>query len=133
MFNVPMPHKCARCTSIYEDGAPQLIRGCDCGSKVFLYLRSDFAGSKDDTLRILKEREVDERDLAWLDREFKGKIRQDATISLDIENVLRIDEGRYELDLARLMSGEPVVIKASEGVYYIDLQYSMKPRKKKRG
>ena len=128
-----MPHKCARCSTIFEDNARQLISGCDCGSRVFLYLRADYAGSKEQTIEVLKEKAVDERDLAWLDKEFSKKVGPDKkTISLDIENVLRLDEGKFHLDLARLMSGEPVVIKASEGVYYIDLQYSMKLKKKQR-
>jgi uncharacterized protein len=125
-----MPHKCARCSKIIDDGAGELIDGCGCGSKVFLYLRQDFAGSKDDTIKVLKEREIDQRDLEWLDSEFKNKINQNKAVSLDIENVLREDEGKFHIDIQRLMGGEPVVIKASEGVYYIDLPYGM--RKKRR-
>ncbi|MFH1055192.1 MAG: Zn-ribbon containing protein [Candidatus Altiarchaeota archaeon] len=126
-----MPHKCARCSAIYDEKAKELIVGCGCGSKVFLYLRADYAGSKEDTVRVLEDRRVDERDLKWLDDEFKDTLRGEGkTVSLDIENVLRIDEGKYELDLKRLMSGEPVVIKASEGVYYIDIKYGMKPKRK---
>jgi predicted nucleic acid-binding Zn-ribbon protein len=127
-----MPHKCARCSSIYEDKAPELITGCGCGSKVFLYLRADYAGTKDRTVKVLEERKVSERDLEWLDSQFKNKVSDNKPVSLDIENVLRLDEGKYEIDLKRLMRGDPVVIKAAEGVYYIDIQYGMRPKKKGR-
>ncbi|MFH1402942.1 MAG: Zn-ribbon containing protein [Candidatus Altiarchaeota archaeon] len=126
-----MPHKCARCSSIYEDGSDELINGCGCGSRVFLYLRSDYAGSREETLRVLEEKKLSDSEVDWLDEEFKDRLaREERTISLDIENVLRIDEGKYRLDLQSLMRGEPIVIKARDGVYYIDIPYSM--RKKSR-
>ncbi len=129
-----MPHKCARCSSIYEDGSPQLRDGCVCGSKVFLYLRADYAGTKEQTIEVLKERELSKKDLEWLDEEFTDKLKREGrtTISLDLENVLRVDEGKFRLDLQSLMRGEPVVIKAEEGVYYIDIQYGMKPKKRRK-
>jgi uncharacterized protein len=126
-----MPHKCARCSSIYEDKAPQLANGCDCGSRVFLYLRADYAGDARKTIEVLEKNTVSERDLEWLDNEFKNTIKDDKVpVSLDIENVLRRDEGKFEIDIKSLMKGEPVVIKAAEGVYYIDLQYSMRVKRK---
>ncbi len=126
-----MPHKCARCSRIYEDKAPELIEGCSCGSRVFLYLRPDYAETEEETIRILEEKEITESDLEWLDEEFKDRLKGgEKTISLDIENVLRVGEGKFQLDLRSLMRGEPIVIKASEGVYYIDIQYGMKPKRK---
>ncbi len=34
-----MPHKCVRCTTVYPNNSPELMRGCSCGSRVFLFLR----------------------------------------------------------------------------------------------
>lgn len=97
-----------------------------------MYLRSDYAGSSEKTIEVLRKEQVAERDLEWLDKEFGSKATEGRkTVSLNIENVLRIDEGKYELDLKRLMRGEPVVIKAAEGVYYIDIGYGMKKAKKR--
>jgi uncharacterized protein len=124
-----MPHKCARCSKIIDDKAPELISGCGCGSRVFLYLRQDFAGTKEETIKVLEDRNVSERDLEWLDSQFKNQL-PDKPISLDIENVLRIDEGKFEIDIKSLMRGEPVVIKAAEGVYYIDIQHGMRVKRK---
>jgi hypothetical protein len=125
-----MPHKCARCQSIYDDGSDELINGCGCGSKVFLYLRSDYAPTKEETIKVLEDNTLEEKDIEWLDSQYRNKIDEGKTLSLDIENVLRSGEGRFHLNLHSLMRGDPVVIKASEGVYYIDLQYGMRPKKK---
>lgn len=126
-----MPHKCARCGSIFEDKAPQLIDGCVCGARVFLYLRPDYAGTESETIKVLRQKDVSEEDLDWLDEEFSDRLKNEGkTIRLDLENVSRLSAGKFHLNLQSLMRGEPVVIKADEGVYYIDLGYSMKPKKK---
>ncbi len=126
-----MPHKCARCSKIFEDSSDELISGCDCGSRVFLFLRDDYAGSKEDTIKVLEERKLSDTEADWLDDEFKDRLeREDRTISLDIENVLRIDEGKYRLNIQSLMRGEPIVIKARNGVYFIDIPYSMRKKDK---
>ncbi len=38
-----MPHKCVRCTTVYPNNSPELMRGCTCGSRVFLYIRDENA------------------------------------------------------------------------------------------
>jgi len=126
-----MPHKCTRCGAIYDDTAQELItRGCKCGSRVFLFLRSDYAGTKEKTVEVLKEKELPKEDLEWFDREFSQKLsRENKIVSLDVENISRIQEGKFQLNIQSLMKGEPVIIKAKDGVYYIDLEYAMKPRK----
>jgi predicted nucleic acid-binding Zn-ribbon protein len=128
-----MPHKCARCGGIIEDKAPELIGGCPCGSKVFLYLRPDFARTREETVKVLEERSVSDRDLEWLDSQFRDRLADRKTVSLDIENVLRVDEGKFEIDIKSLMGGAPVVIKAEEGVYFIDIQHGMKPKRRRGG
>lgn len=130
VIELGMPHKCARCSAIYEDKSPELRSGCGCGSKVFLYLRPDFAKTKTETIRVLEEKTVTQADLEWLDSQFKDRIAEKKTVSLDIENVLRLDEGKFEIDIKRLMRGEPTVIKAAEGVYYIDIQQGMRPKRR---
>jgi predicted nucleic acid-binding Zn-ribbon protein len=128
-----MPHKCTRCGQVYDDKAQeQLTSGCKCGSRVFFYLRPDYAGSKEKTVELLKEKTLDKKDLEWLDKEFNKKLQvNNEIITLDIENVSRIDEGKFELDLQSLMRGEPIIIKAKDGVYYIDIDYAMRPKHRK--
>jgi uncharacterized protein len=126
-----MPHKCSRCHAIYDDGSPEILEGCGCGSRVFLYLRPDYAGTPEETIRVLEARDVGRAGLDWLDAEFKNEFcEKRKTLSLDIENVLQRDEGKYELNIKSLMKGEPIVIKASEGVYYIDIKHGMRKKTK---
>ena len=127
-----MPHKCARCGNIYGDGSPELMDGCSCGARVFLYIRENQGVTKERALEELKNREISESDIEWLDREFGDKLENSKkTIHLDVENMERLEEGKFKLDIASLMSGKPVVIKAEEGVYYIDIPHAMKPKEKK--
>lgn len=128
-----MPHKCTRCGLIYDDDAQELItNGCKCGSRVFLFLRSDYAGSKDKTVEVLKEKKLDKQDLEWLDNEFNKRLeKENKVFSLDIENVSRVAEGKFELNIQSLMKGEPIVIRAKNGVYYIDIDYAMRPKQKR--
>lgn len=126
-----MPHKCARCGKFYDEGAPELMEGCDCGSHVFLYLKAGNKTEKEAKEK-LKDKELKEEDLEWLEDDIswledKGKKSPEAkTIHLDVENLNRIGRGKYQLDISSLMKGEPVVFKEKEGVYFIDIAYGMK-------
>ncbi|MCK4491135.1 MAG: hypothetical protein KAU03_00825 [Candidatus Altiarchaeales archaeon] len=126
-----MPHKCARCGRIYDDNAPELIDGCSCGAQVFLYLKTDERNKKK-AIGELRDRDLDENDLDWLEKEFGKDLKGDGkTIHLDVENLTRISKGKYRLDITSLMKGEPIVVKAKEGVYYIDVPYAMRRKKTK--
>jgi len=124
-----MPHKCARCEKIYDNNARELLDGCSCGSRLFLFLRDKTGRSQEDTLKELRDKRIKESDIQWLDKEFGGRLAGKGTIRLDVENMIRVDEGKFTLDIASLMSGNPIVVRAEEGVYYIDIPYSMKPKK----
>lgn len=34
-----MAHRCVKCDAVFADDAPEVMTGCACGSKVFMYLR----------------------------------------------------------------------------------------------
>ncbi|HHQ45107.1 MAG TPA: hypothetical protein ENN13_03115 [Candidatus Altiarchaeales archaeon] len=123
-----MPHKCTHCERIIEDGSPELLTGCKCGSRVFLYLRGDYKDTREETLDFLEKQKIDGEHIDAVEEEFREKIRRGETVSLDIENILQVGDGKYFLDLHSLLKGDPVIIK-EDGVYYIDLQYAMKKRK----
>ncbi len=36
-----MPHKCVKCSKVYDNNSPQLLRGCECGNRVFLFLKPE--------------------------------------------------------------------------------------------
>jgi predicted nucleic acid-binding Zn-ribbon protein len=125
-----MPHKCARCGEIYEDSAPELMNGCTCGARVFLFLRQQEDSSEEETIEKLKGQELEKNDLDWLNKKLGEELKKsDRTIHLDVENLLRVGKGKYRLDIASLMKGDPLVIKVRNGVYYIDIPYSMKKKR----
>lgn len=126
-----MPHKCARCERIYDSNAKELLAGCPCGSRLFLFLRDKPGIAKEEAVKELKTKKLKESDLQWIDKQFGDRMAKKGTIRLDVENMTRVEEGKFTLDIASLMSGKPIVVRADEGVYYIDIPYAMKPKKKR--
>jgi len=128
-----MPHKCARCGSIYDDNSPELMDGCSCGARVFLYLRETPGRSEEEAVQELKTKEIKDEDLKRLDREFGRELEDSGrTMHLDLENLHEIEKGRYQIDISSLMRGDPLIMKVGEGVYYIDVIDAMS-RGRKRG
>jgi predicted nucleic acid-binding Zn-ribbon protein len=109
-----MPHKCVRCNRVYEDGdVHSLSKGCECGAKVFL-----FTNGKEDLETV--------EDVRWIEEELAGIVRKTQhPVSLDVENVRVLQKGIFEIDIGAL-SSNPVVVKDTEGVYYLRLP---KPKK----
>ncbi len=127
-----MPHKCARCGTIYDDNSPELINGCSCGARVFLYLKERPGRSEEDTIEELKIKEIGGEDLKRLDREFGMDLEKTGrTIHLDLENLHQIDKGRYRIDIKSLMKGDPLIMKVGDGVYYIDIIDAMSKGRKR--
>jgi hypothetical protein len=118
-----MPHQCVKCGKIYDDASKELLAGCsNCNGKFFFFikqskLKSDFVDklSKDDIDKM-------EKDIRGLIPEIKST----EPVILDLETIRVLGPGKYEIDVARLMRGKPVIIQAGEGKYYIDLSTAMK-------
>ena len=130
-----MPHKCVRCSNVYASQSPELMSGCPCGSRVFLYLRDENEQIQETTSSghttaegpKAETPEPEGKDYGWLEDEL-AFLSKDKPVSVDVEAVenLRIlEKGAYELDLPALMKGEPLVIKSDKHVYYVKLP---KPR-----
>lgn len=109
-----MPHKCVRCNRIYDEGdVHTLSNGCGCGAKVFLY-----TNGKGDLEKV--------EDVRWIEEELAGIVRKtQKPVSLEVENVRVLQNGIFEIDIDSLTKN-PVVVKDSEGVYYLRLP---KPKK----
>jgi predicted nucleic acid-binding Zn-ribbon protein len=109
-----MPHKCVRCSKIYEEGdVDYLSIGCPCGSKVFL-----FTNGKNDLEQM--------DDVKWIEEELAGIVKSThRSISLEVENVRVLQNGIFEIDVSSLLKN-PVVVKDSEGVYYLRLPKAKK-------
>lgn len=107
-----MPHKCVRCNRVYDKSSPELLKGCQCGARVFVFLRKMPEAGADAT-----------PDLGWLEEEL-ADLSKDHPVVVDadsVENLRILEPGSYELDIASLMKNEPLVVKSDKGVYYVKL------------
>jgi len=105
-----MKHKCVRCNMIYDEGDYALLKGCGCGSKVFVLFSDEQA------------KEVEEMDIEWIEKELLGLVeRTNMPLTLDVENVKILEQGVFELNIQSLIKN-PVVVKDQHGVYYIKIK-----------
>lgn len=112
-----MPHKCIRCGKVFENGSKELMSGCDCGSRVFIFLKE---GQK-----------IDLKKLIWLEKELEP-LSHDKPVSIDldaVENIRILETGKYELNIKSLMQGDPLIVKSDKGIYYIKLPTYRKEEK----
>ena len=116
-----MPHQCVRCNTLYPDGAQEILKGCNCGARLFFYIKK-------------KDVESGKELISSLSDDDKKQIEKDATnilsvkqedpnrpVILDLESVRVLKPGKYELDLVHLFKKDPLVFKLAEGKYVIDL------------
>ena len=112
-----MRHQCVRCGRIYLSDSKNLIRGCACGSKLFLYLR---------TPKFQVKRSQLPKNLDKLEAEIRKMLGEatnpDQAISISIENLRLGRNGVYTIDLESLLRGDPIILKDPLGVYFIDLK-----------
>jgi predicted nucleic acid-binding Zn-ribbon protein len=69
------------------------------------------------------EKKIDVTGFGWLEEEL-AFLTKDKPVSIDfdaVENLRIVEHGSYELDIASLMKGDPLVVKSDKGIYYIKL------------
>jgi predicted nucleic acid-binding Zn-ribbon protein len=132
IFN-KMPHQCVRCSTFYDDGAPELLKGCECGGRLFFYIKKE---------KLEASRKIAEQ-VSNLSAEDKEQIEQDVfelvgaeptqdePVILDLESIRVVGPGKYELDLVNLFKGEPLIFKLDEGKYMIDVAQTFNKLRKK--
>ena len=127
-----MPHQCVRCNTFYDDGATEIIKGCNCGGKLFFYIKKEKLEEAQKIAEEVKltpnEKEQIEKDVFEL---VGSEIDRDEPVVLDLEAIRILQPGKYELDLVHLFRGEPLIFKLEEGKYMIDLVESFKKFKNK--
>tara|TARA_Y100000310_G_scaffold328513_1_gene396753 strand:- start:863 stop:1234 length:372 start_codon:yes stop_codon:yes gene_type:complete len=123
-----MPHQCVRCNKLYPDGAQEILKGCDCGARLFFFIKK-------------KHIEEGKQLISNLSKDDKKQIETDITeilhiknepnkpVILDIESIRVLKPGKYELDLVHLFKKDPLIIKLEEGKYVIDLPQAFKESK----
>lgn len=122
-----MPHQCVRCSTIYQDGANEILKGCQCGARLFLYIKKQHLEEGKTILTELTPEEKiqveeDVRELIGLEED------PEKPIILDLESIRVLKPGRYELDLVHLFKKDPLIFKLEEGKYIIDLPQAFKKK-----
>jgi len=119
-----MPYKCVHCSQVYDDGAKEILTGCNhCNGKFFFYIRKEqlekIQQQKDEETELSgSEKQQMEKDV----REIAGMEDEDAPIFLDFESVKIVKPGKYLLDIGKLFERDkPKVYKLEDGKYIIDL------------
>ena len=99
-----MSHRCARCGRVYEDGDPEMLKGCSCGGKKFFYVK----GIKNLEDVISEIDVVDESDT-----EDEGKEH--------VESIKMLNDGSYNLNLDLLLRRDEIIIEKKDGSYALHL------------
>jgi predicted nucleic acid-binding Zn-ribbon protein len=123
-----MPNKCVKCGKIHPDDSVDLIRGCDqCGGKFFFYVRSGLLEQTEEELGRLSQEEIEEIETDI--REIVAdKVREDDTVILDLEAIKILKPGKYAIDVTKLFTQKPLIIKLGPGKYKIDLSTLLKEK-----
>ena len=118
-----MPHQCVRCNTFYDDGSAVILKGCNCGSRLFFFVRkSSLEKAKTITTNLTKKQKIQiEEDVL----DIIGNKDIDEPVVLDLETIRVTEPGKFELDLVQLFNKEqPLVFKLAEGKYVIDVPES---------
>ena len=107
-----MPHKCTRCGEVYPDGSENILKGCECGNRYFIYFRE---------ISSREAEELKEKDNVREVKEGEGGIGN-----------IKVKDGIYEIDVSSLMMQEPVIIVGEEGRYLLSLPSAFKSKKQKK-
>jgi len=114
-----MPHQCVRCNTFYEDGSEEILKGCNCGGKLFFYIKKDKLEKARNVVINLSDHEKDQIEDDVYD--IIGVEHKRDPVVLDIESIRVLEPGKYEIDLVPLLKGDPLVYKVGEGKYMIDI------------
>jgi predicted nucleic acid-binding Zn-ribbon protein len=136
-----MPHKCARCGRVYDDGDIQILKGCSfCGGKKFYYIATKNIETRDkneikDLIynNIQSDIQLDNLDTLNEIERFHKKNKKNFKNIIDdreIESIKIIDDGLYQLDLDILMRRDELIIEKKDGSYALHMPSLFKYKKK---
>ena len=118
-----MPHQCVRCSTMYPDGAQEILKGCSCGARLFFFVKKKHLAEGRELINKLStsEKEQIEEDILEIARVRNETRDENAPVVLDFESIRIMKPGKYELDLVSIFKNDPLVFKLEEGKYVIDL------------
>ncbi|MEM2933054.1 MAG: Zn-ribbon containing protein [Candidatus Pacearchaeota archaeon] len=112
-----MAHRCVRCGKIYNSTAPEILKGCSCGSHYFFFFRDEDIKLKEETEKLTRE----EREEIMQDIKEVVGVEVEKPVILDLESIRILKPGKFEIDLVSLFKRKPVIYKVAEGKYVIDI------------
>ncbi|MAG15531.1 hypothetical protein CMO88_00560 [Candidatus Woesearchaeota archaeon] len=124
-----MPHQCVKCNTFYEDASEEILKGCNCGGKLFFYIKKEKIQKAKNVVINLSEQEKEQIEEDVFD--IVGADKKNDPVVLDIEAIRVQKPGKYELDLVTLFKGDPLVYKVGEGKYIVDIIRSFGELEKK--
>lgn len=124
-------HQCVHCGSFYPDGSKELLEGCSkCGSHFFFYIRDEVFEELKEEKKLPVQMDEEEKEIVERDLRKMIGIEEERPVILDIESVRIIKRGKFEIDIAKLLSKKtPIIFKLEEGKYIIDLSSLFKIKK----
>jgi len=122
-----MPHQCVHCGKIYPDVSEALLKGCECGSHFFFFIRKEqMEKLKEEPAEVILE-DADKKKIERDVREMIGVEKANIPVILDLESVRVVKPGKFEIDIVNLFSKKrPLIYKLEEGKYIIDLASTLK-------
>lgn len=132
----PMPHRCTRCGTIFEDGDSVILSGCpNCGWNKFLYVKKEPEGLESQGRPALEEQKLDlEASLDDVVRNIDEALasgekyseqqseNENKTDEERVESVRILGPGSYELNLDSLLERKELVMAIrEEGSYALHL------------
>mgnify|MGYP001561134299 FL=1 len=127
-----MPHQCVRCSTLYDDGANEIIKGCSCGGRLFFFIKKE---KLEEAKKVTDNLQLTEEDKEQMEKDVFDLVGHDIDseepVILDLEAIRVSKPGKYELDLVHLFKGEPLIFKLEDGKYMIDLVQSFERYRKK--
>jgi predicted nucleic acid-binding Zn-ribbon protein len=143
-----MPHRCTRCGTIFEDGAPVILSGCpNCGWNKFLYVKKEPEGSETRARPTLEEQQLDlesslDEVVRNIDEALASEKKNEKQESTEkereseeerVESVRILGPGSYEVNLDSLLERKELVMAIrEEGSYALHLPSVFKQQKEKK-
>lgn len=115
-----MPHRCTKCGKVYQKGAKEILEGCECGNRLFMFFRK-ITDEEAEALKGKDTKEIIDKKLV----KSLGKETKEPRTDNEIWNV-KAEDGVYEIDVASLMMKEPVIVAGDEGRYILSLSSAFK-------
>jgi hypothetical protein len=112
-----MPHRCTKCGRVYPKGSKEVLEGCECGNRLFMFFRK----ISDEEAEALKGKDTKE----IINQKLVEKLQKKPRTDQEIWNI-KAEDGVYEIDLASLMMKEPVIVAGDDGRYILSLSSAFK-------